>query len=143
MEWKLYFVQGMQLLFLGIGAYYDMKDQKIPLCFLIIFLGIGSYCNLFLRYQSFVSIFGGFIIGSLFLAFGWLTQEKIGYGDGIALIVLGIFGGGKNLLAVLFLAFFLSGIYGIWLLVRAKVPGTKEIPFFPFLFLGMMGVIFL
>lgn len=143
MEWKLYFVQGIQLLFLGIGSYYDMKNQKIPLCFLIIFLGIGSLCNLFLCYQSFAGILGGIVLGSLFLAFGWLTQEKIGYGDGIALIILGILGGSKTLLTVLFFAFFLSGIYGIWLLVRTKAKGTQEIPFLPFLFLGMMGVIFL
>ena len=141
MDWKICFVQGIELLFLGIGTYYDIKDRELPLCFLITFLLIGLSCNMVLQYQSLNDLIIGGSIGSVFLVVGWMTKEEIGYGDGIGLMVLGILTGWKNLIPITFTAFLLSGIYGLWKVIGLKVSGNSTIPFFPFLFIAAIGVI--
>lgn len=141
MDWKIYFAQGIELLFLGIGTYYDIKDQELPLRFLITFLLIGLSCNIILQYQSVSDLVIGGSIGSVFLVVGWMTKEEIGYGDGIGLMVLGILAGWKQLIPIIFAAFLLSGIYGLWKVIGLKASRSSTIPFFPFLFIAAVGVI--
>lgn len=143
MEWKLYFVQGLELLFLGFGAYFDIKDRELPILFLSFFTVLGILCNLFWKYQSIENSFIGVCIGGIFLFAGWLTKEAIGYGDGIGLMTLGLFEGWRGMLPILFAAFLLSGIYGLWRVVGCGQSGHDTMPFFPFLFLALIGVILL
>ncbi len=143
MDWNVYFLQGIELLFLGIGAYYDLKNKELPMSFLMIFLMISLFCNIILQYQSLSDFLIGGSIGSVFLGAGWLTKEEIGYGDGIGIVILGIMKGWKGLIPVIFTAFLLSGIYGLWRLIGFKEPGNSTMPFFPFLFIASIGVILL
>ena len=143
MDWENYLVEGIELIFLGMGCYYDMKYKELPYRFLMLFLMMSVACNLILRYQDFVTWFIGGGIGSVFLGTGWLTKEKIGYGDGIGLMILGVLKGWKGLIPVVFLAFVLSGIYGLWKLIGLKESVNSTMPFFPFLLLASIGVMML
>lgn len=143
MEWKLYFVQGMELLFLGIGTYFDIRDRKLPEWFLLVFGGLGVACNLFLNYQKAAEAVAGLCVGGMFLLIGWITGEAIGYGDGIGLMILGVLGGLQGILPILFIAFFCSGIYGLWKMIGCGRSKNDTMPFYPFLFLALMGVIVL
>ena len=86
MDWKLYFVQGIELIFLGIRTYYDVKNQELSLRFLLLFLLLSIFSNLILSYQSLSDFLIGGCIGCEFLGVGWLRKEEIGYGDGIGLV---------------------------------------------------------
>lgn len=143
MEWELYFVQGLELLFLGIGAYFDIRDRELPISFLLFFAVLGILCNLLWRYQSIGNGVIGVFIGGIFLLAGWLTKEAIGYGDGIGLMTLGIFEGWKGMIPIVFIAFLMSGIYGLWRVLGCGKSCHDTMPFFPFLFLSLMGVILL
>lgn len=143
MNWVSYFVQGTELLFLGIGSYFDLKNQKIPLWYLCLFGLVGVFGNVLFDYQEISRIFGGILIGGSLLAVGWLTKEEFGYGDGIGVMILGIFEGWKKLFPVLLLAFLLSSIWGIFQLFYRKCSKKETIPFFPFLFISFMGGIIL
>ena len=140
MDWKQYFIQGIELLFLGIGTYWDIRDRELPIVFLVLsgILGIG--CNVVWKYQSFKSVILGCAIGVSVLFTGWVTKEAFGYGDGIGLVILGIFEGIKGLIPIVIAAFLLSGIYGFWSLWGLKKSGKDEMPFFPFLMLAFTGV---
>lgn len=75
----------------------------------------------------------GIGVGLLFLAVSRITEEAIGYGDSIAITILGGYAGFWNIVGTLAAAFFISGVCSIVLAVRGR---TKIIPFFPFLTLG-------
>ncbi len=143
MDWNNYLLQGIELLFLGIGTYYDLKNKELPIRFLMIFLMISFSCNIILQYQSLSDFLIGGSVGCVFLGVGWMTKEEIGYGDGIGIVILGILKGWKGLIPVIFTAFLLSGIYGLWKFIGFKELGNSTMPFFPFLFIASIGVILL
>lgn len=140
MEWHQYFLQGTEFLFLGLGTYFDIKDQEIPLTFLLVFGGLGIIYNVVWKYQTLQNVLIGICIGGLFLFVGWLTQEAIGYGDGLGLVILGLFEGWQGMIPIVFGAFLLSGVYGIWRLIGLQKSRNDVMPFFPFLLIARMGV---
>ena len=140
MDWEQYYIQGLELLYLGTGTYLDVKDRELPVSFLLFFIAAAVFCNVFWSYQSFTEMFTGSIVGGVFLLIGWLSREAIGYGDGLALVTLGIFEGGSRMIPIIFWAFFLSSIYGSKKLLGLKKQKTDTMPFFPFLFMAFVGV---
>ncbi len=134
MDWKLYVIEGIALLFLGIGTYFDMKYKMLPNLYFL-FSGMGAVvCNVLLRYQSFREFFGGCLWGGILLLTGYLTKEEVGYGDGLGLLILGAFCGGKRVLLLTMSSFFLSGIWGLWKILWKKKTKKDRIAFYPFLF---------
>ena len=140
MNWEQYFVQGIELLYFGIGTYFDIRDQELPIPFLTLFAGLGILCNILWQYQSLKNVVIGGFVGATFLVICWASKEAIGYGDGIGLLTLGIFEGAYGMIPIVFGAFLFSGIYGLWKLIGLKKSGGDTMPFFPFLFMAFLGV---
>ena len=140
MDWEQYFIQGMELLFFGIGSWFDVRNRELPLTFLMIFGVLGIICNVLWNYQSLKNVVLGGLIGGTFLFLGWVTNEAIGYGDGIGLVILGIFEGFRGMIPIVIVAFLFSGIYGLWKVLGLKKSGSDTMPFFPFLMLAFTGV---
>lgn len=131
----------IELLFLGIGTYFDIRNKELPvlyfLCFgivAIVWMGLSSVENI-------GNALMGAFVGGFFLMLGWLTRESIGYGDGIGLIILGVFEGWKGMIPVVVGAFLLSSVYGIWRMSGCGDSRFEEIPFYPFLLIAFIGVI--
>lgn len=143
MDWTVYCVQGFELLFFGIGSYFDIKDRELPMLFLTFFGMLAVVCNILWKYQSLESVIMGSVIGGSFLVIGWVSKEAVGYGDGIGLLILGIFEGFHGMVPVMAGAFIFSGIYGLWNLLGLKKSGSDTMPFFPFLLLAFIGVMLL
>ena len=72
-------------------------------------------------------------MGVLFLLVSKVTEEAIGYGDSVAIVILGGYLGVWKVVGVLAAAFFTSGVCSVILAFRRRV---KTMPFFPFLTLG-------
>ena len=102
--------------------------------------------NIIMRYQSFISLFGGIVVGVIFLGFGILTKEGIGYGDGAIFICLGAVLGLYDNLRLLMYSLMLAAIVGgIYALVRKKNLKVR-IPFIPcvlitYVVMTLVGVI--
>jgi len=71
--------------------------------------------------------------GALLLIFAWFTGEKVGYGDGIMLLMLGSWTGA----AVALFSFIISLFYAA---VLGTAAGKKEVPFVPYLTAGFVTV---
>lgn len=142
MNWGMYWSEGIMLLFLGVGAWFDIKDRTLPIWYILCFALAGILCNGLFRYQKISELLIGALVGIVFLFLGKITKESIGYGDGLGITVMGIFQGSSLLLSLLF-AFGLSSGYGIWKLWVKKVPKDEQIPFFPFLLVGTLGAMML
>ncbi len=126
------------LLFLGINAILDFKYKKIPWVLLVVFalIGIGSILiSSPINWWQFLGAIVG--IGMIFISV--CTKQAIGLGDGLVLIVVGIFIGLWKTLMVLFLAGILVAAVGIVMMVQKKGNLKTSLPFIPFL-LAAYGV---
>lgn len=140
MDWIQYFIQGIELLFMGIGTFFDVRDRELPILFLLMFGSLGMVCNLLWKYQSLRDLLMGVCLGGTFLVIGFISNEKIGYGDGIGLVIIGIFEGIDGMISIITGAFLFSGVYGLWNIFGLKKSGSDTMPFFPFLLLAFVGV---
>ncbi len=122
---------------------WDMKVKKVPAAVLI-FAGVivCIYCVLIERTNLWLHAAGG-IIGMLFLIISKITKEGIGYGDSIGITILGVYLGLWDILSVLMTAFFLLLCVIIPLLCWKKMSKKVTLPFFPFLTMGYMCLIFM
>ena len=85
------------------------------------------------------AVAGGILTGFLFMGISRLTEEKIGYGDSLLIIVLGTFLGMWKLLILLLGAFGLAAAVSILLMIKRKFTRKSMIPFVPFLTVAYMG----
>ena len=83
--------------------------------------------------EDLVGICAGIGVGVLFLLVSKMTEEAIGYGDSVAIMILGGYLGFWKVVEVLAAAIFTSGVCSVILAFRGRV---KTMPFFPFLTLG-------
>ncbi len=126
------------LLFLGINAILDFKYKKIPwvlsICFIVI--GIGSVLiSSPINWWQFL----GAIVGIGIILISVCTKQAIGLGDGLVLLVVGIFIGLWKTLMILFLAGILVAVVGIIMMVQKKGNLNTSLPFIPFI-LAAYGV---
>jgi leader peptidase (prepilin peptidase)/N-methyltransferase len=139
-------VNGIVAAVLTVESISDIKTKSISLARLVCYMIVALALNIIMRYQSFISLFGGIIVGVIFLGFGILTKEGIGYGDGAIFICLGAVPGLYDNLRLLMYSLMLAAIVGgIYALVRKKNLKVR-IPFIPcvlitYVVMTLVGVI--
>lgn len=115
----------------------DYKIRKVPRDVLLLCMA-GAVVNQMVT-QSVdwkLSIAGG-AAGIIFLGISKITKEAIGYGDSLAILVLGIYLGIWGLIEVLVTSFFILGVLGlIWIVTKRKK--NFAFPFYPFLTMGYL-----
>lgn len=114
-------------------AFTDILRREIDLIPLGIFAVLGVFCLIFGRDVSYISGLLGAGIGGIMVLLSVLSQGELGLGDGVLLIVLGLYLGVERNIELLILSLFLSAICSIALLIKG---GTlkREYPFVPFIF---------
>ncbi|WP_243428221.1 prepilin peptidase [Clostridium rhizosphaerae] len=133
---SLMFVKGIVMAsLLIIMSFNDLKHQIIPdvLSIITLIAGLGFS---FLTDISFINSVLGMSIGGLILFLIALIPSALGGGDIKIMLGLGAFLGAYRTIWAIFLAFGLSSIISIVLLLL-KIKGRRDyIPFGPFLALG-------
>lgn len=117
---------------LGICCVYDLSYKKIPLLFLLCGAAFGTV----LLWRGDVvwgEVMFSLVPGVILLLMGFFSGEKIGYGDGALVIVLGILEGGANCLWDVAIGLLVLMIVVTILLMLKKVGKETEMPFAPFL----------
>ncbi|MBD5519523.1 MAG: hypothetical protein HDR07_13935 [Lachnospiraceae bacterium] len=132
-------VEILLFLFLAICAVFDGLRKQIPLA--VVWLGmLTAVC---LRLTGIMGEEGvtatalSLIPGAGFFLLSFLTREKVGYGDGWVLLMIGLFSGFSRCFLILLIGLLLESMVAVVLLLLKKVKRDKEIPFSPFLLLGM------
>ncbi|MFA5877818.1 MAG: prepilin peptidase [Candidatus Staskawiczbacteria bacterium] len=123
---------------------YDLKHYIIPdrVVFPAIFLALIFDLQFFVLGQ-FSTLSSAIIASGLFLLIFLVSKGKwLGFGDVKLVFLMGLILGFPNILAALFLAFFIGGIIGIGLIIAGKKGMKSEIPFGPFLITGTFLAIF-
>lgn len=133
---------------------YDIKHKIIPDSLVFSFIGVSLLFLLF-NYQtvSFLDWFAGPILAFPF-AFLWFISDGrwIGFGDAKLALGIGWFMGLVDGVSSIILAFWIGSVFGVALILLSKLGSLSfmgknftiksEIPFAPFLILGMIIVFF-
>lgn len=127
------------LILLGYLSACDIRMKKIPVSGVLI-SGILAVLYILAGGNAAVSYFSGCMLpGMVFLLLSLITKERIGYGDGAAMMVLGLWTGGTFCIITVFISIFLSGIYALCLLITGR--NKTLIPYMPFLLAAMEVVL--
>lgn len=119
-------------IWLGIQGGLDLKYKEIPL-WLAILGGMAGIAFCVLERRPLGEVVLSCLPGVIALIFSKLTNEVMGYGDGIVFLVMGIYLSLERLLAIGMLAFMIAGVVALVLLVIFRKKGSYRIPFLPFL----------
>lgn len=126
------------LLFLAVLAGEDIKAKQISVYKLLLF-GVSAF--LFFLWKNgfhWEELFRSLLPGIFLLFLSYVSKENMGYGDGLTVMILGLWTGLRFTLAVFCAAILAAGIWGSICLLKKK---TGTIPFIPFLLLGMEVVL--
>lgn len=122
------------LLFLGWEAWIDSKEKYIAVKEVILFGILGLVFSLYLD-KSRILLFQltGMIPGLLAIGTARITEEAIGYGDGLLLLVCGCYLGVFVTAGIFFMALLICMPYMMYLLISGRAGKKTEIAFAPFL----------
>jgi leader peptidase (prepilin peptidase)/N-methyltransferase len=125
--------------YLGIGAWMDVKTKKLSVEYLVlgVLLGLGFWIReICLSGIAPLDSLMRVLPGLIFLGYGKVTREKIGYGDGMILLILSAFFGYSRLWAVWIIGILLTALWGGLLWMRKKATRNTALAYLPFLFIS-------
>lgn len=129
-------------LFLAVCAVYDGFSRRVPLA--VVWIGMLTAVCLqiggAMGETNIVLAALSLLPGAGFFLLSFLTREKVGYGDGWTLLMIGLFVGAYRCFLILLVGLMAESVAAVVLLVIGKIKRDREIPFLPFLLLGM-GVV--
>lgn len=128
------------LIFLFVGALWDIKKKAVPKVFLLIWGIVSVIYFVFeiINGQNMLGLLWGVIPGIITLVLSIVTKEKIGLGDGLILICVGCLQAIKDVLCMIFFSFIFLTVVLIFLFAIRRIGRSSRIPFVPFLFLGQL-----
>jgi leader peptidase (prepilin peptidase)/N-methyltransferase len=135
--WNQLTMMGM----LALCSVQDIRKKQIRLNPVLAFGILGILFHMLWSLQSIGSLLAGMAVGMALLILALLSGGRIGVGDGVLLIVTGIYLGLEGNLELLFLALLLSGLWALVLLLLKKKKRQDTIPFVPFLLAAYIGMV--
>ncbi len=127
---------------LGWCSLEDIKKKQVKVYPILMFGIAGVFLHLYYRNLSIYSLFAGVFLGVALLLLAAVTGQ-IGTGDGLVLLVCGIYLGFRENARLLFHGLLFCGVWSGFLLLLKKKKRKDEIAFVPFLFLAYMEMMFL
>ncbi len=126
-----------------VSSFFDVKWKKIPVAVLLaggvwalvwMFMCIAAQgCGKVLAANA-----AAVLPGAAMIVISFLTNKKVGYGDGILLVILGIMEGIEKILLIFCVGLFLQSLAAVVLLLMKKADKQTCIPFVPFLLAAQM-----
>ena len=120
----------------------DVRRQKISAYYLMAAL---SGCFLFVLWRIYSAqetpsdLFLSVMPGVFLLLTAGIAPGRIGAGDGVVFLVIGLMVGCRNAFVILFLALLFTAGYGGYLLVRRKADRGQTVAWMPFVLLGYLA----
>lgn len=129
----------IEVLFLAVETAEDIRNRNLELNRLLIFLILGLFLKIFWLHESIVDVISGMSVGLVFLLFSYISGEVIGYGDGMVILVTGVFCGIKRTVITVCIAFLFISVSAMFLFMRKGFFYKKEVPFVPCILAGFIG----
>lgn len=130
---------------LGICAVWDGIRKEIPLA--VVWAGMTAALILracgVMGEGAWISVVPAVLPGAAFWLLSFMTREKVGYGDGWVLMMIGLFAGLQRCFLILLAGLAAESAVALILLAAGKTTRDREIPFVPFLLFGMGVIVWL
>ncbi len=120
------------LSFLGINSYFDIRKGEVSLFAAAAYMAL-SVLYLFLHRQRLALLLAGILPGLLLLCIGKLSGGALGMGDGLIVLVAGLYMGIWKALEFITVAVLLAAVWAGILMFGKKRGGKASFPFVPFL----------
>jgi len=120
-------------LFLIICSYTDIKKKEIYFKVLLPFFLTGVIAAAVSGREAVLAALLGAAAGIALLLLSFITRGAIGEGDGLVLVVTGVFLGISENLRLLTFALFLSALFSVGAMIIKGWKRDRELPFVPFL----------
>lgn len=135
MNWKT----SITLLLLTANTINDLRKKEILLLPTIFYGIFGCFILLSEKPTSFFRSLFCFLPGLFLLAVGKASNGKVGYGDGILILVLGVWTGFLECLLTLTTGLLLASAWAAASLILKIHIKKDTIPFIPFLLIGYLA----
>lgn len=132
-------IEIMEFIFLLWESVEDIKSRKLSIYPLGVFCMAGIFLRLFYEKGGMTDMLCGMSMGIIMLVLAKVTGEAIGYGDGMVILICGIYSGWKETLLILYFAFVLVMIFSFGAIIRKGFCRDMSIPFVPCVFWGYLG----
>lgn len=134
------------IIILGVICVFDIKRKKIPVYMLIILAAAGIISNFTVGEFDIEKRIIAMLPGMILLIVSMITKQQIGYGDGMIILIMGLYIDIDDILSIVLSSFLLSYIAAIILMTVFKKKKNFEMAFSPFLLIGyglVKGVYFI
>ena len=134
------------IIILGVICVFDIKRKKIPVYMLIILAAAGIISNFTIGEFDIEKRIIAMLPGLILLIVSMITKQQIGYGDGLIILIMGLYIDIDDILSIVLSSFLLSSIAAIILMTVFKKKKNFEMAFSPFLLIGyglVKGVYFI
>ncbi|MEG0961343.1 MAG: type IV prepilin peptidase [Lachnospiraceae bacterium] len=122
-------------------AVEDYRKKEMTLTYLLLFGIAGLLLHLCNPICSIFSILWGMLLGAGMILISMLSRGNVGLGDGILLIITGIYLGGNENLELLCIGLALAGCWSLGLLFFGKKGKKDKIAFAPFLLIAYVTML--
>ncbi len=134
------------IIILGVICVFDIKRKKIPVYMLIVLAAAGIISNFTVGEFDIEKRIIAMLPGMILLIVSMITKQQIGYGDGMIILIMGLYIDIDDILSIVLSSFLLSSIAAIILMTVFKKKKNFEMAFSPFLLIGyglVKGVYFI
>lgn len=125
-------MNGVIVVFLIPCTITDLKSKTIPIWWTVVFGISAMIYQIFWKKQKLEAILFSMIIGVTLLVAAKISNQRIGYGDGIIFLILGLWIGFWDGISLLFFSLILSSIISVYLIIVRRKGRDYRIPFIPF-----------
>lgn len=127
-------IQLVLCLLLGALAVTDRKKGKIPLWPIAAVLCIGILNLHMQHYRDWENALGGMGVGVALFFLSKAANGRIGEGDGLVIMAVGIFAGIRSTFFCICAAFFFASFGALFLLCVKRTEKDHKMPFIPYIF---------
>lgn len=125
-------MNGVIVVFLIPCTITDLKSKTIPIWWTVVFGISAMIYQIFWKKQKLEAILFSMIIGVTLLVAAKISNQRIGYGDGIIFLILGLWIGFWDGISLLFFSLILSSIISVYFIIVRRKGRDYRIPFIPF-----------
>lgn len=137
--YDLWWISGI-IFMMAIISVFDIKTRTIPLWGIVCVFVITIAYIWKIENIQLIDILFSIVPGFFFIFLSFVTRERIGYGDGVIILAIGLVMGLEQCVFVISIAILLSSLFASILLVRRVATKNTQVAFIPFLTVAM-GVV--
>lgn len=119
-----------------INTITDIRSKRVSILACILLTVVGIVGRILDGNMEPISLLTGVIPGLIMILISIISKGRLGLGDGIIVICMGLLMGVTLVIETLIIALFLVLIVSVVLLARKKVAFNSSLPFVPFLFVA-------